>query len=311
MIHQAVNQLHSAMARAPKFVAATYLQLISLVSRRILPRSISRRIAYSICYRLDWPALNYKSRNVIVGERTEIRLVPHLGETDAAALFTKTLDYEKPVFKWLENNATNKYDIIIEIGANVGIYTVFLDALIKSFPGGQLKSIVAFEPSQEAYGRLIENLRVNAAVSVNAFRAAVGTKSGLETFFEPKGHLTNGSFMREFSAIFSDTVQESIVTVVGAEQLERFFCGKRKVLVKIDVEGYEPQLLKAMSAQISLYHPDLIIEVLPGTPEGLEPIAALNRYRKYLLGPHGLEESSTLFSSDSHRDWLFMWPESL
>jgi len=175
---------------------------------------------------------------------------------------------------------------------------------------GRLKRIVSFEPSQEAYGRLVENLRANGTVSVDAFRAAVGTRSGLESFFEPRGHLTNGSFIREFSALFSDSVQESVVTVVSAQELGRYYLNDAKVLIKIDVEGFEPQLIEAMSAQISSYRPDLLIEVLPGTPERIEPIAALNGYKKYLVAKGGLKESATLYSSDSHRDWILMWPEN-
>jgi FkbM family methyltransferase len=311
LVQQAANRLHSELARAPKSVAGAYLYLISITSRAMLPRSISRRVMNSICgIGLEWPAISFRSRKVIVASGTEIRLVPHMGEFDQAALFTRTLDYERPVFEWLENNASKRYDLIIEIGANVGVYTVFLDSLIKRDPMGRLKRIVSFEPSQEAYGRLVENLRANGTVSVDAFRAAVGTRSGLESFFEPRGHLTNGSFIREFSALFSDSVQESVVTVVSAQELGRYYLNDAKVLIKIDVEGFEPQLIEAMSAQISSYRPDLLIEVLPGTPERIEPIAALNGYKKYLVAKGGLKESATLYSSDSHRDWILMWPEN-
>src|SRR3979490_2264915 len=99
LVQQAANRLHSELARAPQSVAGAYLYLISITSRAMLPRSISRRVMNSICgIGLEWPAISFRSRKVIVASGTEIRLVPHMGEFDQAALFTRTLDYERPVF---------------------------------------------------------------------------------------------------------------------------------------------------------------------------------------------------------------------
>ncbi len=35
-------------------------------------------------------------------------------------------------------------------------------------------------------------------------------------FFEPKSHLTNGSLLREFSAIFTDEIEETMAVVLAA-----------------------------------------------------------------------------------------------
>jgi len=74
-----------------------------------------------------------------------------MGEADQSVLFTKRLDYEQPVFCWLEKNATERYDIVIEIGANVGLYTVFLDALIRRNPVSRLRTLVGTNESLESY----------------------------------------------------------------------------------------------------------------------------------------------------------------
>ena len=71
-----------------------------------------------------------------------------------------------------------------------------------------LREVVAFEPSQEAYRRLLINLAANDARAVRTFNAAVARDAGFRTFFEPRNHLTNGSFHKEFSQIFSDDVDE-------------------------------------------------------------------------------------------------------
>jgi hypothetical protein len=51
--------------------------------------------------------------------------------------------------------------LVIEIGANIGAYSLFLDALIKSRPDSRLKRVIAFEPALGPFGRLLDNLKVN------------------------------------------------------------------------------------------------------------------------------------------------------
>ena len=51
-----------------------------------------------------WPEIAFVPRSALVGVRTEIRLIPHLGKFDQAVLFKKRLDYETTVFCWLERN---------------------------------------------------------------------------------------------------------------------------------------------------------------------------------------------------------------
>ena len=61
-----------------------------------------------------------------------------------------------------------------------------------------------------------------------------------------------------------------------------------------------------MSELIERYRPDLLIEVLPGTPQSLEKIDALAGYTYHLVTSDGLNDSAKLYASD--RDWLLTWP---
>jgi len=49
-----------------------------------------------------------------------VSIVPHLGEFDFAAHICRRMKYEREVVSWLSDR---QYDFVIEIGANVGIYT--------------------------------------------------------------------------------------------------------------------------------------------------------------------------------------------
>ena len=299
---------HAHVARS-KWFAAIYLAAVSAICRNCVGSQFGARMANLLGGRgINWPQIAFRPRSVIVGARTEVMLTPHIGEFDWAVLFGRRLNYEQPVFCWLEQNVNERYDAVIEIGANVGVYSVFFDALIKASPNSRLRTVIAFEPALEPYTRLLENLKANSAAFVLPFRAAIADATGFRTFYEPKDHLTNSSLDKKFSGIFSDTVTETLVLAISPRELEGFFSPGGKVLVKIDVEGYEPVLMAAFQEIVRRYQPDFLIEVLEGTPEALEQLDFLGGYERYLIGPDGLQKHPKLRADEHHRDWLLRAP---
>jgi FkbM family methyltransferase len=310
LIKGMVYYWHKAVARS-RWLASGYLRIISVLCRHVLGPRLGARIGSLVTTTsIDWPKIAFLPRSVFVGAQTEIRLIPHLGEFDQAVLFKKRLDYETPIFCWLERHAL-AYDLVIEIGANIGVYSVFLDALIKSRPDALLKRAIAFEPALEPFGRLLDNLRVNETRFVVPFQAAVAQATAFRAFFEPKDHLTNGSLVAQFATIFSPVVRETTVIAIGVDELEYFFQTSERVLVKVDVEGYEPDLMAAFKEIVLRYRPDFLIEVLSGTPEALEALDYLHSYERLLLTSEGPVSRSRLEVDQLHRDWLLQWPSPL
>jgi FkbM family methyltransferase len=204
---------------------------------------------------------------------------------------------------WLKENVGH-YDTVIEIGANVGIFTVYLDKL-SALSGSQLKNIYAFEPSPEAYRRLSANLLVNDSKVVTAIPAAVADRTGLLPFYEPR-HLTNGSLNRWFAEMFChdiSEISERTVFAIAAADLDPLFKGC--VLLKIDVEGYEPTLLKALSGVIDAHKPDIIIEVLKQTAENIEATDCLAQYKRFLLTNPPKLHPKIIFYPNNY-DWLLI-----
>ena len=286
-------------------VSHGYLLLVSALSRSILADSAAARVESIISNpQLAWPRIDFGPRTVTVGRGIRFRLKPHLGEFDQAALFSKKLKYEAPVFAWLEQNAASMYDAVIEIGANVGVYSIFLDALINANPNARLKRVISFEPALEPFRRLMDNLRANQTRFVTPFRAAIADVTGMHTLFEPTGHLTNGSLDARFAGLFSANVDETTIIALHARELRRWFESNAKVLVKIDVEGYEPNLMRAFGSIIEVFRPDFLIEIIEGTPEAINNLVWLNDYERYLITPSGLSWRDRLFADDHNRDWL-------
>jgi hypothetical protein len=92
-----------------------------------------------------------------------------------------------------------------------------------------------------------------------------------------------------------------MVVAVAAADLDPLFKGH--VLLKLDVESYEPTLLKALSGVIDAHKPDIIIEVLKETAESIEAVDCLAGYQRFLLSnPPQLHPS--IISHPDVRDWL-------
>jgi hypothetical protein len=165
---------HGWISKRPSLVAQGYICLISLASRNVLPEAMSMRIRNSICAaHQNWPPLCFKERRIILGEGTEVFLIPHLGEIDEMAIFFRRFYYESAVFRWLEIKAPRKDDLIIETRMIFVLYSAFFDALIKTYVG-RLKEAASFEPSLVTFRRLIEKpyLKANYADHITAFNAA-------------------------------------------------------------------------------------------------------------------------------------------
>ena len=187
MLKDTAAWLHRGVSRAPGRIPEAYLRSVSLLSRHCLPPFVSSRLMNSVCSDgTAWPPIAFAEREVVVGRSTCIRLVPHLGEFDRTVLFSKSLDYERATFVWLEVHAAETYDRIIEIGANVGVFTVFFNQLIKTHPGARLKSIVAFEPSQEAYSRLMQNCAPTLLQASQPFGRRLGKDRVCNRFLSPR-----------------------------------------------------------------------------------------------------------------------------
>jgi hypothetical protein len=94
----------------------------------------------------------------------------------------------------------------------------------------------------------------------------------------------------------------------GTGDLDYFFQTPERVLVKVGVEGYEPDLMTAFKDIVLCYRPDFLIGGLTGTPESLEELDYLHAYDRFLLTPGGPMRRSRLEVDKRNRDWLLQWP---
>ena len=264
---------------------------------RALPEGSWKSFVANSLNEVAWPDLALPPATAIYpGGQVTATLVPHLGEFDFQLHLSRHLTYEPEVFAWLHGR---QYATVIEIGANVGVFSLFL---AKLFPQAHLH---CFEPSRLAFSRLLANLAANPEVqNLFPYNCAVYSTTGFLSFHEPVGHLTNGSFHQDFAQQFAAT-KTTFVPALSPSCLEPLL-RPGPILIKIDVEGAEPELLQSLEGVLRQYQPDLIIEVLPTVEAALNQMNWLRRqYRLFSLRPEGPQEQE-YFEANNFRDYALL-----
>jgi FkbM family methyltransferase len=128
-------------------------------------------------------------------------------------------------------------DVALDIGANIGWYSVLLNRL--SVAGAR---IVAFEPDPESYRLLARNLEANGATRVTALKVALGDSRGFAELHRYKGS-NNGRHTLLAGDDSGGRVRVPVYTLQDVWESQHL--GPRPIrFLKIDVEGFEYFVLR-------------------------------------------------------------------
>jgi len=164
-------------------------------------------------------------------------------------------------------------DIVYDVGANIGIYTVILAKAV-----GNNGKVVAFEPEKESFERLQENVKINNLNNVQIIRKALGDKNS-------DGKLYIGNTTGNFSLVkmYEEGINYQKVEIIRGDEFVKAENLPIPKLVKIDVEGYEYSALVGLRG--TLIHPDCKIiccEVHPSLfPEGITEEKVLDLIKSF------------------------------
>ncbi len=121
-------------------------------------------------------------------------------------------------------------DGFIDVGANVGVYTLYAAALV-----GRAGAIDSFEPASKAAARLRENLRLNDLTTARVHEVAVGAVPSSVRFSVDRD--TVNAIELEEPPSASGTIEVPCVRLDDALRSGRYAMGK------MDIEGAEPLAL--------------------------------------------------------------------
>ncbi len=153
--------------------------------------------------------------------------------------------------------------IAVDCGANIGVHSV---EWARHMTGCGV--VLAFEAQERIYYALAGNLALNNCFNARAIHAAVSNEAGTMRIPLPN-YLVAGSFgslelrRREHTEFIGQPIDysENKMTEVRTVNLDSFTF-PRLDLVKIDVEGMEPEVLAGAAASIGRLRPILFVEMV-------------------------------------------------
>jgi FkbM family methyltransferase len=123
----------------------------------------------------------------------------------------------------------------VDVGANLGLYSMLLSRLVG--PSGR---VISFEPDPDLFALLRENCAANAASNVEARGLALGGAAGRLSL----NRLTFNSGDNHLGAASGETFRRPVEVEVAA--LDRLMPGLEADFIKIDVQGWELNVLRGM-----------------------------------------------------------------
>jgi len=133
-------------------------------------------------------------------------------------------------------NETKADDTIADVGANIGMYA--LPWARRLGPAGR---VVAFEPDAQTFDLLKENVALNdLGDRIQLVKAAVGADNHSRSLCGGLGDLSYVSVQPASNSVSIEGVS-----------LDQFFSDRPFTLLKIDVEGYEEEVLKGALRSLS------------------------------------------------------------
>jgi FkbM family methyltransferase len=183
-------------------------------------------------------------------------------------------------------------DTAIDVGANAGWHTLLMASRVG--PGGR---VIAVEPNPSSRERLEHAIAINRLVNVRVDPRALADHDGTRPFdAPPAGDVWDGS--GRLTA--DDTTHPMTVAVTTIDALAAEHSLDRVALIKIDVEGWEPAVLRGAANVLRASRPAVIFEYDPAyigrSGSSGDELAAWLRsfgYRLHVLRPRGAPQRIT------------------
>ena len=255
------------MSRAPRRKASALKIAVRTVAmiwthpenRRRRGRALGKYFAWQL-----WERTVRRPWSVRLIDDIRIRCYPH-SPIASAVMYYGLADHREMRFLL---SYLRPEDTFVDVGGNVGIYSL----LACSIPG---VTTVTLEPSTAAFERLTENVRLNHLQDrVTLINAAAGRTESVASL--TVGRDAMNSLVAEDTDLAVEEVQvttlDAIAGQVGAI-----------TLVKIDVEGWETEVLEGATRCLTRQRPVLIVEV--NDVEGIEAIQQRYGYQCVTYDP--------------------------
>ncbi len=191
----------------------------------------------------------------------------------------------------------NDRKIFLDIGANIGQYALYATSVSPT------TEVHCFEPNQKVFDLLKQNIDKNKLnKKIHVHQLALGDQKGTAVLNIPDSLMSSS-----LRAGWRSAKQTSLVEVNTLDE----FCVENNIkessLIKIDVEGFEEQVLNGGRKYLMQYRPDLIIEILNEFDKNLEKFLSDLGYKFYHITPFGFKKKDEIIKGQNTGEkYLFM-----
>ncbi len=196
--------------------------------------------------RPEWKAL---PTAVVTGKRHGFKM--KLDRSDWAQCATYFLGryYELGVQRTIDQ-LLREGDTMVDIGGNIGMIALHARSLV-----GPTGRVICFEPNPECAAAIEEHMEMNGIRNVEVRRCALAASPGTLTLNLTSEH----SGTATLAPVSGKVVKSLQVPVrVGDDELEQI----APKVIKIDVEGFELQVLQGLRQTLARHKPVLITELV-------------------------------------------------
>jgi len=169
-----------------------------------------------------------------------------------------------------------KLTTFIDIGANIG--TTCIPAASFGF------KVIAYEANPLMASYLLQNISLNPNLKIIAFPLALGNiKNETIEIFENMGNQGSSSIIKEWSPGKQTKVKYKTHITTLDESIKTLEIRKNEnLIIKLDVEGYEPEVIKGAMSTIKKYKPIILFENNPSSIYSVNGIHQhLHNYKYY------------------------------
>jgi FkbM family methyltransferase len=141
--------------------------------------------------------------------------------------------------------------VIFDVGANIGVTTCLFSKVVQS------PTVYSFEPGTKARTCLLETLRLNSLPTDRVFGFGLGDRSAKHRFFE--ADMMAGSYV----VTDAHPMPELGSSEIEVRTLDDFMDQQaidRLDFIKIDVEGFEPEVINGAARTLQRFRPTVTVE---------------------------------------------------